>query len=91
MRSTYEAIPIGLFTLDAHGVFLRGNPALRKMLGVDLSRDTNETWNEHFEPGAWTKLRDMASGQSGEELEVRDSVADEEQSRRFLVKATLAE
>jgi diguanylate cyclase (GGDEF)-like protein len=90
LRSTYEAIPIGLFTLDARGVFLRGNPALRKMLGVDLLRDTRETWKEHFEPGAWTKLRDMASGRAGEELEIRDSVADEEQSRRFLVKATLA-
>ena len=90
LRGTYEAIPIGLFTLDAQGVFLRGNPALRKMLGVDLSRNTSETWKEHFEPGAWTKLRDMASGQTGEELEIRDSVADEEQSRRFLVKATLA-
>jgi diguanylate cyclase (GGDEF)-like protein len=90
LRSTYEAIPIGLFTLDAHGVFLRGNPALRKMLGVDLSRATSETWKEHFEPGAWTKLRDMASGQTGEELEIRDSVADEAQSRRFLVKATRA-
>jgi PAS domain-containing protein len=38
LRSTYEAIPIGLFTLDANGVFLRGNPALRRMLGVDMSR-----------------------------------------------------
>ncbi len=90
LRSTYEAIPIGLFTLDARGVFLRGNPALRKMLQVDPSRDTSETWKEHFEPGAWTKLRDMALGQTSEELEIRDSVADEEQSRRFLVKATLA-
>ena len=90
LHNTYEAIPIGLFTLDARGVFLRGNPALRKMLQVDPSRDTSETWKEHFEPGAWTKLRDMALGQTSEELEIRDSVADEEQSRRFLVKATLA-
>ena len=57
LRSTYEAIPIGLFTLDAHGVFLRGNPALASMLGVDLSRAKNETWTEHFEPGAWARLR----------------------------------
>jgi diguanylate cyclase (GGDEF)-like protein len=90
LRSTYEAIPIGLFTLDANGIFLRGNPALRNMLGVDLSRAGKETWAGHFEPGAWTRLQDMVWRRASEELEIRDSVADEEKSRRFLVKATLA-
>lgn len=90
LRSTYEAIPIGLFTLDANGCFLRGNPALRKMLGVDLSRAGKETWAEHFEPGTWARLQDMVSRKTSEELEIRDSVADEEKSRWFLVKATLA-
>ncbi|MHB8666356.1 MAG: EAL domain-containing protein [Burkholderiales bacterium] len=90
LRSTYEAIPIGLFTLDAHGVFLRGNPALQKMLGVDPARDTTDTWRKHFEPGAWSKLRDMAVGRTGDELEISDAAPDEAQSRRFLVKATLA-
>jgi diguanylate cyclase (GGDEF)-like protein len=90
LRSTYEAIPIGLFTLDADGIFLRGNPALRNMLGVDLSRAGRETWTEHFEPGAWATLEDAVRRRTGEELELRDSIADEEKSRRFLVKATLA-
>jgi diguanylate cyclase (GGDEF)-like protein len=90
LRSTYEAIPIGLFTLDTRGVFLRGNPALRAMLGVDLTRARKETWAEHFEPGAWARLEDTVRRKSGEEREIRDSVADEEKSRRFLVKATLA-
>ena len=31
-RSTYDAIPIGLFTLNTNGAFLRGNPALRTPL-----------------------------------------------------------
>ena len=90
LRGTYEAIPIGLFTLDANGIFLRGNPALRNMLGVDLSRAGKETWPEHFEPGAWAGLQDMVTRKTSEELEIRDSVADDEKSRRFLVKATLA-
>ena len=90
LRSTYEAIPIGLFTLDANGIFLRGNPALRNMLGVDPSRARKETWAAHFEPGAWARLQDMVWRRAGEELEIRDSVADEDKSRRFLVKATLA-
>lgn len=90
LRSTYEAIPIGLFTLDANGFFLRGNPALRKMLGVDLSRAAKDTWREHFERGAWARLQDMVWRKTSEELEIRDSTADDEKSRRFLVKATLA-
>ena len=90
LHSTYEAIPIGLFTLDARGVFLRCNPALQQMLGVDLSRTRKETWSEHFEPGAWARLEDMVWRRTSEELEIRDSVTDEEKSRRFLVKATLA-
>jgi diguanylate cyclase (GGDEF)-like protein len=90
LRGTYEAIPIGLFTLDANGTFLRGNPALQEMLGVDLSGARQETWSEHFEPGAWDRLRNMVGRNTGEEMEVRDNVADEEASRRFLVKATLA-
>jgi diguanylate cyclase (GGDEF)-like protein len=91
LRSTYEAIPIGLFTLDANGFFLRGNPALLNMLGVDPSRAKKETWRDHFERGAWSKLQDMVWRKTSEELEIRDSNADEEKSRRFLVKATLAE
>ncbi len=90
LRSTYDAIPIGLFTLDARGAFLRGNPALRRMLGLNLSRARKETWKEHFEPGAWARLEDMVTRRTVEELEVRDSAAAEEKSRQFLVKATLA-
>jgi len=90
LRSTYEAIPIGLFTLDANGYFLRGNPALRKMLGLDPSRTRKETWSEHFEAGAWARLQDVVWRKTSEELEIRDSTADDEKSRRFLVKATLA-
>ena len=89
LHSTYEAIPIGLFTLDARGSFLRGNPALRKMLGVDLLQGRRESWAEHFEAGAWARLEDMVWRRSTEELEVRDAARDEETSRRFLVKAAL--
>jgi diguanylate cyclase (GGDEF)-like protein len=90
LRGTYEAIPIGLFTLDANGIFLRGNPALRNMLGVDFSSAGKETWADHFEPGTWARLQEMVWRKTSEEMEVRDFIADDEKSRRFLVKATLA-
>jgi len=90
LRNTYKVIPIGLFTLDKNGVFLRGNPALRNMLGLDMSGAVKDTWAELFEPGAWDKLADMIWRNTSEELELRDSATDESKSRRFLVKATLA-
>ena len=88
LRNTYEAMPIGLFTLDAAGGFLRGNPALETMLGVDLSGKAH--WSDHFEPGAWTSLQGMLRPGGGEEMELEGIAADGANPRRFLVKAALA-
>lgn len=88
LRNTYEAMPIGLFTLDVAGAFLRGNPALQTMLGVDLSG--KEHWSDHFEPGAWPKMQDMLRRGAGEEMEIQGIAADGANPNRFLVKATLA-
>jgi diguanylate cyclase (GGDEF)-like protein len=88
LRNTYEAMPIGLFTLDAAGGFLRGNPALETMLGADLSGKAH--WSDHFEPGAWTSLQGMLRRGGGEEMELEGIAADGAHPRRFLVKATLA-
>ena len=90
LRNTYDAIPIGLFTLDTEGAFLRGNPALHQMLGMKMTHASKETWAQHFETGAWAKLQDMLWRKTGEELELSDAAAGEENSRRFLVRATLA-
>ena len=35
LQHTFEAIPIGLFTLDMQGRFMSANPALLEMLGPD--------------------------------------------------------
>ena len=37
LAHTFEAMPIGLFTLDQRGRFLSANPALLDMLGPDSS------------------------------------------------------
>ncbi len=56
LRNTYEVAPVGLFTLDATGRFVRTNPALRHMLGLLKSEYRTRHWNDFFEPGAWAKL-----------------------------------
>jgi PAS domain-containing protein len=44
LRNTYEAMPIGLFTLDVEGNLVRGNPALLDMLAIG-SGDGPKHWN----------------------------------------------
>lgn len=70
LRTTYEAIPIGLFTVAADGAFDRVNPALAQMLGVD-ARAGRTYWRERFEAGSWDRLQDGLREGAGADLEVR--------------------
>lgn len=103
LRNTYEAMPIGLFTLDVEGNLVRGNPALLDMLAIG-SGDGPKHWSSYFEEGAWDKMQAMLAATTPEEIEIcgRDvavavpavpalpgQAADSEQ-KRFLVKATFA-
>jgi diguanylate cyclase (GGDEF)-like protein/PAS domain S-box-containing protein len=89
LHSTYEAIPIGLFTLDHNGIFKRGNPALNEMVGVDPEKRGGRHWSEIFEPGAWQKLQEMV--RHGEhEIELKGIPPAEGEPNLYLVQATLA-
>ena len=88
LHNTYEAIPIGLFTLNAQGQFIQANPALRRMLGVQgVQRDH---WSDHFELGAWDKLQKLVLGGDGQEMELRSLARRGKDQKWFMVKATLA-
>lgn len=90
LQHTYEAMPIGLFTLSVNGVFLSANPAMRLMIGarnIQLGRDA---WDNFFNEGAWPHLHRLVHSQSNAELEIRCRNAPELEQKRFLVKATLA-
>ncbi len=89
LRGTYEAIPIGLFTLDRNGFFERVNPALTQMLDVDPSGRRREHWSDHFEQGAWRRLQDVTKQGADQEMEVRSFDRSDSEPKRFLVKATL--
>ncbi len=51
-----QAMPIGLFSLDLSGRFLKANPALMEMLGAESTQACGQ-WDTHFEPGSWTRLQ----------------------------------
>ena len=88
---TYEVMPIGLFTLDLQGRFLRTNRALLNMLGGGPRDSKNARWQNYFSAGAWTRLHEMVSDTVTDEIEVSGRIVPGTPARRrFLVKATLA-
>jgi diguanylate cyclase (GGDEF)-like protein len=90
LQHTYEAMPIGLFTLDLTGHFISANPALRAMIGTDEIKLGSDAWGKYFDNGAWRSLDRMVHSASNGELELECNGAAETQGKRFLVKATLA-
>ena len=87
LRNTYEVTPIGLFTLDENGHFVRANPALRAMLDLQKSDYKLRHWHDYFEPGAWGALQGLASKGSDGELEMSGSLERGTGERRYLLKA----
>ncbi|MFC5512885.1 putative bifunctional diguanylate cyclase/phosphodiesterase [Massilia jejuensis] len=86
LEQAYEAMPVGLFTLDMRGQFLSANPALRKMLGAAGIEAGRMAWRHFFSERVWMELHEQVHGRSDAELEIANS----DGSRRFLVSATLA-
>lgn len=91
LQHTYEAIPIGLFTLDLEGRFLSANPALLAMLGPAALAPGSNRWDQYFSKDAWLRLRHMVGMQQAAELEEEGRASSRvTAAQRFLVKATLA-
>lgn len=92
LQHTYEAMPIGLFTLDLRGRFLSANPALLRMLGPKVLENGGHTWQRYFIGGAWSQLHNMVLTQKEGELELRgrSQLFESGEVSRYLVKAALA-
>ena len=91
LNHTFEAMPIGLFTLDLRGRFLSANPALLAMLGSKVLSKGGNTWQRYFTEGAWTQLHEMVHGTNQVEIEIKGKPSHVSHDvKRFLVKATLA-
>lgn len=86
LEHAYEAMPVGLFTLDLYGHFLSANPALSKMLGDAKISVGRTRWKQFFVEGVWSQLHDMVHTHADAEMEIQNR----EGTKRFLVRATLA-
>ena len=91
LEHNFNAMPIGLFTLDPQGRFLSANPALLDMLGSKVLAPGSNSWQQYFDQGAWTQLHHFVYALVGGELEIKGKrPRDGTEPRRFLVQATLA-
>ncbi len=91
LQHTYDAMPVGLFTLDLQGVFLSANPAMHKMLGRFVLRRGHNAWADFFSNGSWHALHEALLRQPEAEIEVRSHASvPRDRQRRYLVKATQA-
>jgi PAS domain-containing protein len=86
LEHAYEAMPVGLFTLDQYGGFLSANPALLRMLACEVLVPGRTRWQQFFSDATWSHLREQVHSQLSAELEIDPREGD----RRFLVRATLA-
>ena len=92
LQHTFDAIPVGLFTLDLRGRFMSANPALRIMLGDIVLERGKDSWQRHFSGGAWTQLHHLVHTENHGELELtgKSALIGGAEPKRFLVRATLA-
>jgi diguanylate cyclase (GGDEF)-like protein len=91
LQHNYEAMPIGLFSLDVQGRFLNANPALMAMLGHNVLASERNTWAQHFNDGAWSELHNLVHNQAEGDLEFAGRLRGTGgKHKRFLVKATLS-
>lgn len=86
LQHAYEAMPVGLFTLDMYGQFLSANPAVDKMLGMEGVVSGRMRWKQFFTEDVWRELHERVHSAPAAELEIQNR----EGTRRFLVRATLA-
>jgi len=91
LEHTYEAMPIGLFTMDVTGHFLSVNPALRGMLGTDVLSEGTGHWTQYLGAGAFSTMLNLLYMNEHAEVEV-DALQPDDNGhvKRFLVKASLA-
>lgn len=92
LQHTYDAMPIGMFTLDLQGKFTSINPALRRMLGPRAHKNYHHTWQQYFGVEIWHQLLDVVQFSDDGEFEFRCQVdvTGNEGPRRYLVKAALS-
>ncbi len=91
LNRTYDSAPIGLFTMDHEGRFLRTNPRMAQILNSSADANSLGNISGWFDDLDLALLREIASREGGGEVELHRSFDGPRQSKRwFLVKVVEA-
>ena len=86
LAHAYQAMPVGLFTLDRTGRFLGTNPRLLEMLSERPIVESETRFSDFFAEEDWVRLHELVNSQVGAELEVTDL----SRKKYFSITATLS-
>lgn len=86
LRKTFDAMPVGLFSLLIDGTGIAANPALYQMLGTNQDEFGKKPWSAYFGEAAWVQMYRLLREQGRVEMELVNRAGD----RRFMLSATFA-
>jgi len=90
LRNTYDVTPIGLFTLDEKGCFVRANPALHSMLSLPLHQYGKHRWADFFAPGAERTLDELLARDDSASVEIEGTATMKTDAPRYSLRAIRA-
>lgn len=91
LQRTYDVTPVGLFTLDEEGVFLRVNRAMSRMAGLAPGQaGVGGGWDACFGRGEFARLQGLADSADGGEAEIRAAGVPPDGPVWFLVRVARA-
>ena len=90
LRNTYDVTPIGLFTLNRDGCFVRANPAAHAMLGLPLQQHESHRWAEYFAGDAARLLSDLLARNDSSSIEIDGVAGAKTESRRYSLRVIRA-
>ena len=86
LQRTFDAMPVGLFSLLNDGTGSSANPALYEMLGTNAQEFVKTQWSHWFGEQAWVQMYRLLRERGQVEMEL----AGKHGERRFQVSATFA-
>lgn len=89
--ASYALAPLGMFTLDASGRFVRMDPIMRTMLGLRDDSGAIPAWTDFFAPQNWSEV--VAATSEGRETEIHMTGApgSSHASRHFALRAAMVD
>ena len=92
LKHTYNAMPIGLFTLNEQGLLLSSNPALQYILASPAATaEDARSWRNYFDDSIWQRMATAARTEYGCDIEVPYLPRHNSSTKWLQIKATFSQ